>query len=50
MQVIEGEMPVKLPETSEWKTYKAGASHKINVDQKFQVKISVQMTYLCQYK
>ncbi len=50
MQVIEGEMTVKLPGASEWKTYKAGESYEIEVDEKFQVKVSAQTAYLCQYK
>ncbi|MDG1730188.1 MAG: pyrimidine/purine nucleoside phosphorylase [Algibacter sp.] len=50
MQVIEGEMTVKLPNSSEWKTYKAGASYEIEANKKFQVKVSNQTAYLCQYK
>jgi len=50
MIVVEGEMAVKLPEVSEWKTYKAGESYEIEANKKFQVKVSQQTAYLCQYK
>ncbi|MCL5127443.1 MULTISPECIES: pyrimidine/purine nucleoside phosphorylase [unclassified Algibacter] len=49
MSVIEGEMEVKLPNAPEWKIYKAGASYSIDANEKFQVKVSVQTSYLCQY-
>lgn len=50
MQVIEGEMTVKLPEASEWQTFKAGESYEIDANKKFNVKVSTQTAYLCQYK
>lgn len=50
MVVIEGEMNVKLPNASEWKIYKAGESYTIDANEKFQVTVSEQTAYLCQYK
>ena len=50
MHVVEGEMTVKLPNSSEWTTYKAGASYEIEANEKFQVKVFEQTAYLCQYK
>ena len=50
MRVIEGEMTVKLPNATEWATYKAGDAYEIDANKKFQVKVSVQTSYLCQYK
>lgn len=50
MNVIEGEMTVKLPNTSDWKTYKAGEAYQIEANEKFQVKVATQTSYLCQYK
>ena len=50
MQVIEGEMSVKLPGTSEWTTYKSGESYEIDANEKFQVKVTAQTSYLCTYK
>jgi len=50
MIVVEGEMTVKLPNASEWKIYKAGENYEIEANEKFQVKVSKQTAYLCQYK
>ena len=50
MIVVEGEMTVKLPGASEWQTYKAGEAYEIDANEKFQVKVSEQTAYLCQYK
>jgi uncharacterized protein YaiE (UPF0345 family) len=50
MQVIEGEMIVKLPNSSEWTTYKAGESYNIDANESFQVKVLAQTSYLCTYK
>ena len=50
MNVIEGEMTVKLPGSSDWQVYPQGTSYQIEANQKFQVKVSVQTSYLCQYK
>ena len=50
MTVIEGEMTVKLPNATDWKTYSAGQSYQIEANEKFLVKVSGQTSYLCQYK
>ncbi|MDO6738070.1 pyrimidine/purine nucleoside phosphorylase [Wenyingzhuangia sp. 2_MG-2023] len=50
MNVVEGEMTVKLPGSTEWVTYKAGEAYQIEANEKFQVKVSGQTSYLCQYK
>tara|TARA_R110002049_G_scaffold65035_1_gene170934 strand:+ start:58391 stop:58672 length:282 start_codon:yes stop_codon:yes gene_type:complete len=50
MNVVEGEMTVKLPGSSEWVTYKAGEAYQIEANEKFQVKVDGQTSYLCQYK
>jgi len=50
MCVIEGEMIVKLPDTTQWVTYKAGETYEIEANKKFQVKVSEPTSYLCQYK
>jgi len=50
MNVIEGVMEVKLPNSTEWVSYKAGEAYEIDANEKFQVKVSCQTSYLCQYK
>ncbi|MCL4118536.1 UNVERIFIED_CONTAM: hypothetical protein GTU68_061188 [Idotea baltica] len=50
MIVVEGKMTVKLPNSDEWKTFKAGEAYEIDANEKFQVKVLEQTAYLCQYK
>ncbi|WP_298341196.1 pyrimidine/purine nucleoside phosphorylase [uncultured Algibacter sp.] len=50
MYVIEGKMTVKLPNNNTWVAYNPGDSFKIDANEKFQVKVSSQTSYLCQYK
>lgn len=50
MHVIEGEMKVKLPNATEWAIYKANEFYEVEANKKFQVKVTVQTAYLCQYK
>ncbi len=50
MQVISGSMSVRLPGTDEWETFAAGASFRVEADQKFQLRIAGDAAYLCLYK
>ena len=50
MIVIEGEMDVLLPETSDWKVYSAGQQFQVPANTSFTVKITGQASYLCKYK
>lgn len=49
MLVIEGEMHVKLPGESEFKVINNGEMFQVDADQKFEVKVISQTSYLCQY-
>ncbi|MGR3810654.1 pyrimidine/purine nucleoside phosphorylase [Jiulongibacter sp. NS-SX5] len=50
MTVVEGEMTVKLPGESEWKTFKTGEYYNVPGNSSFDLKIPVQTAYLCQYR
>lgn len=50
MTVTSGEMEVKLPGESEWKTYKATESFTVEANVKFNVKMDSDCSYLCLYK
>ena len=50
MTVISGEMLVKLPEETEWKSYGKFQSFEVPKDIKFGVKVSEDTPYLCIYK
>jgi uncharacterized protein YaiE (UPF0345 family) len=49
MTVISGELIVKLPNTTEWKSYTAGTKFDVVGDSKFQLKVPKDTAYLCQF-
>ena len=50
MTVITGSLTVKLPNASEWKVFTSGQSFIVEKDQKFQLKVDADASYLCLYK
>lgn len=50
MTVITGKMVVKLPGSNDWKEFKAGATFEVQANQKFQLKIPADASYLCLYR
>ena len=50
MTVITGKLVVKLPGASDWKTFGAGDSFIVEKNQKFQLKVEADSSYLCLYK
>lgn len=50
MQVISGNMKVKLPGKESWEYFKSGQSFTVPADSKFQLKIESTCAYLCLYK
>jgi hypothetical protein len=49
MTVVSGAMTVLLPHASEWVTFDAGQVFQIDANVKFQVQVSVNTAYLCDY-
>lgn len=49
MTVITGKMIVKLPGSEGWKEFKAGETFEVPANQKFQLKILADTSYLCLY-
>lgn len=49
MRIISGALTVMLPGTTEWATYAAGTSFRVEANQKFQVRVAVESAYLCLY-
>ncbi|MDX2188354.1 MAG: pyrimidine/purine nucleoside phosphorylase [Bacteroidota bacterium] len=47
--VISGALVVKLPTESTWNVFEKGDSFEVAANQKFQLKIYVDSSYLCQY-
>ena len=50
MTVTSGSLTVKLPGSSEWKTFKSGQTFPVEANQKFQVRADVESSYLCLYE
>ena len=50
MTVISGALIVKLPDTTEWKTYNPNETFIVAANQKFQLKVKEQTAYLCRYE
>ncbi len=50
MTVVSGSMEIKLPKSSDWKTFKAGESFEVAKGVTFGVRIAAETSYLCLYK
>lgn len=50
MTVVSGEMAVQLPGESGFTTYRKGDQFIVEANQKFQLKITGQVAYLCSYE
>jgi uncharacterized protein YaiE (UPF0345 family) len=50
MTVISGALTVKLPGSSQWKTYNAGDHFIVAADQSFQLKVAQETAHLCVYE
>lgn len=50
MTVVSGTLTVKLPGSSEWKTYNAGDTFIVAADEKFQLRVTQETAYLCTYE
>lgn len=49
MTVIKGELKVKLPDESDWRTFVNGQVFEIEANQKFDVVVSRDTAYFCEY-
>ena len=50
MTITSGQMQVKLPTESAWKTISAGETFRVEANQSFDVKMASDTAYLCIYK
>ncbi|GLW58469.1 pyrimidine/purine nucleoside phosphorylase [Kitasatospora sp. NA04385] len=50
MHVVSGALTVKLPGAEEWQTFSAGERFSVPGDSKFQLQVSVDTAYLCEYR
>ena len=49
MEMLGGEMDVRLPGSTHWKTYKAGESFEVPANSKFDLVIKEYADYCCSY-
>lgn len=49
MTVISGNLQIKLPGSDSWTSYGEGESFIVEANQKFQVKVESDTSYLCLY-
>ena len=49
MTVVSGELTVKLPDTDHWQTFGPSQQFAIEAEQRFNVKVTSNTTYLCTY-
>ncbi|HBF87012.1 MAG TPA: hypothetical protein DDX39_00110 [Bacteroidales bacterium] len=50
MTVTSGKMTVKLPNSSDWKVFNDNETFIVEANQKFQLKIDGDTSYLCLYR
>ncbi|BAJ26246.1 MULTISPECIES: pyrimidine/purine nucleoside phosphorylase [Kitasatospora] len=50
MHVVSGALTVRLPGAEEWQTFSAGERFSVPGDSKFQLQVSVDTAYLCEYR
>ncbi|MEN6304611.1 MAG: pyrimidine/purine nucleoside phosphorylase [Armatimonadia bacterium] len=49
MEIMAGELTVKLPGSDEWQAISAGQSFEVAANSKFQLKITAVTDYCCSY-
>ncbi|MFD7258801.1 pyrimidine/purine nucleoside phosphorylase [Streptomyces sp. NPDC059874] len=50
MHVVSGALTVKLPNAADWETFSTGSHFKVPGNSKFQLKVSLETAYLCEYR
>lgn len=50
MHVLSGQLDVLLPGQDSWQSFAAGSHFNVAGDQRFQLRVSVDTAYLCEYR
>lgn len=50
MHVIAGALTVKLPGSDNWETFASGSQFSVPANSKFQLKVTQDTAYLCEYR
>jgi uncharacterized protein YaiE (UPF0345 family) len=49
MEMLNGEMEVLLPDSTEWQTFRAGQSFEVPANSSFKLKLKSVVDYCCSY-
>ncbi|WP_086932446.1 pyrimidine/purine nucleoside phosphorylase [Agarilytica rhodophyticola] len=49
MTIVSGECQVKLPQNDSWHTFIEGQVFEVEAHQSFELKLDIDVAYLCQY-
>ena len=49
MKVVAGALTVRLPGSDAWETFEAGSQFSVPANSKFQLQVTVDTAYLCEY-
>ena len=49
MEILAGDLDVRLPDSGEWKAVKGGESFEVPAESKFRLKIKTVTDYCCSY-
>jgi uncharacterized protein YaiE (UPF0345 family) len=50
MKITSGKITVKLPGKDNWQTFEANQTFTVEPNQKFQVRVEEESSYICYYK
>ncbi|MFF3618985.1 pyrimidine/purine nucleoside phosphorylase [Streptomyces sp. NPDC002467] len=50
MHVVSGALTVRLPDAAEWETFSTGSRFDVPGNSKFQLKVTTDTAYLCEYR
>lgn len=50
MHVVSGNLEVKLPGSETYETYATGSQFTVPANSKFQLKVTTETAYLCEYR
>ena len=50
MSVVSGALTVRLPDSTDWKTFNQGDSFVVEANKKFQLQVNTNTAYLCTYE
>jgi uncharacterized protein YaiE (UPF0345 family) len=50
MEILHGEVDVKLPTRDKWETYVSGQTFEVPANSRFKLKLTIPVDYCCSYE